>query len=68
MTSDELEFVAEEWARLAVDRAAPLGLPAPLLGREFVVQGMCMLTGRSAEDVRRTLSEEMTRFQGFTLN
>jgi hypothetical protein len=68
MVSNELEFVAEEWARLAADRAAPLGLPAPLLGREFVVQGLCMLTGRSAEDVRRTLNEEMTRFQILTLN
>jgi hypothetical protein len=63
MISNELEFVAEEWARLAVDKAVPLGLPASLLGREFVVQGMCMLTGRSAEDVRRTINEEMTRFR-----
>jgi hypothetical protein len=63
MVSNELEFVAEEWARLAVDKALPLGLPALLLGREFVVQGMCMLTGRSAEDVRRTINEEVARFQ-----
>jgi hypothetical protein len=63
MAINELEFVAEEWARLAIDKAMPLGLPAPLLGREFVVQGMCMLTGRSAEDVRRTINEEVARFQ-----
>jgi hypothetical protein len=63
MFSNELEFVAEEWARLAIDKALPLGLPAPLLGREFVVQGMCMLTGRSPEDVRRTINEEMLRAQ-----
>ena len=50
----ELEFVAEEWVKLAIDKALPLGLPAPLLGREFVVQGMCMLTGCSAEVARRT--------------
>lgn len=62
MIIDELEFVAEEWARLAVDKAIPLGLPAPLSGREFVVQGMCMLTGRSAEEVRRTINEEVARF------
>jgi hypothetical protein len=63
MISDELEFVAEEWARLAIDKATPLGLPAPLLGREFVVQGMCMLTGRSAEDIRRTINEEVARYR-----
>jgi hypothetical protein len=68
MISDELEFVAEEWARLAVDKAIPLGLPAPLLGREFVVQGMCMLTGRSAEDVRRTINEEVVKYQIITSN
>jgi hypothetical protein len=68
MISNELEFVAEEWARLAVDKAIPLGLPASLLGREFVVQGMCILTGRSAEDVRRTINEEVARFRIITSN
>lgn len=62
MAISELEFVAEEWARLAIDKALPLGLPSSLLGREFVVQGMCMLTGRSAADVRRTINEEIERF------
>jgi hypothetical protein len=63
MAVGELEFVAEEWAKLAIDKAIPLGLPAPLLGREFVVQGMCMLTGRNAEEIRRTINEEVARFQ-----
>jgi hypothetical protein len=63
MSNNELELVAEEWARLAIDKATPLGLPAPLLGREFVVQGMCLLTGRSAKEIRRTINEEVARFQ-----
>ena len=68
MFSSELEFVAEEWARLAADKALPLGLPTPLLGREFVVQGMCMLTGQRPEDVRRTINEEMLRVKLLTSN
>lgn len=62
MSQSELEFVAEEWVKLAADKALPLGLPDRLLGREFVVQGMRMLTGCSAEQARRTIDEEVARF------
>jgi len=68
MVSNDLEFVAEEWTKLAAYKAIPLGLPTSLLGREFVVQGMCMLTGRSSEDVRRMINEEISRLAVLTSN
>jgi hypothetical protein len=61
MFSNELEFVAEEWARLAVERAASLGLPDSLLAREFLVRGMCILTHSSVEEVRRLINDEMIK-------
>jgi hypothetical protein len=61
MSSNELEFVAEEWVRLAVKKAVPLGLPTSMLGRELVIQGMCLLTGRSPEAIRQTIDEEIAR-------
>ena len=61
MFSDELEFVAEEWTRLAADRAQPLGLPNKLLAREFLVRGMCMLTQKPIEEIREAIDGEMLR-------
>lgn len=68
MFSNELEFVAEEWARLAADRAESLGLPNSLLAREFLVRGMCMLTGRQPGEIRGTITEEMLKAHIFSVS
>jgi hypothetical protein len=59
MLNENLEFVAEEWVRLAADRAKPLGLPTSLLAREFMVVGMHLMTNEPIEKIRRVISEEM---------
>lgn len=61
MFNSELEFVAEEWTRLAADRAQPLGLPNDLLAREFLVRGMCMLTRKPINEIRQIIDGEMLR-------
>lgn len=63
MFSNELEFVAQEWARLAVERAEPLGLPDRLLAREFLVQAMSILTRSPAEKLRPIINDEMAKAQ-----